>query len=427
MPSTTPIVIIGAGLSGLCAAITAHKAGHSVLVLEADLAVGGRIQTDVVEGFTLDRGFQVLLTAYPQVQAMLDLPALQLGRFLPGAISHFNGRFHRIDDVFRNPGQALPAVLSPVGTLADKIRVALFRLACLAQDPIQLGYALGPNNEEIQQLVLPNANETASQYLQRFGFSPAFMRRFLTPFFGGVFLDSTLGLPAPYLRFLFRCFAVGNVALPAGGMQAIPKQLAAQLPAGAVRLQSVVTGITKQSVTLATGQVIDASRVIVATDPSTTARLLGLDIATTTADTWRQTHTLYYATPTSPVSVPLLVLNGDGEGPINTLSVLSKAQPTYAPVGQHVVSVSVLTPYDDPLALKTAVEAQLTTWYGVKALANWRHLKTYTIPQAQPKQGWLETLHPVADRLGVTLCGDYLTTPFNPSIQGAMMSGVLAG
>ena len=121
------VAIVGAGLAGLACARTLARAGRACRVLEASNGVGGRVRTDTVDGFRLDRGFQVLLTAYPECRAVFDYGALDLRAFLPGADVRAGGRTSRIVDPWRDPKAALATALAPVGTLADKARIARLR------------------------------------------------------------------------------------------------------------------------------------------------------------------------------------------------------------------------------------------------------------------------------------------------------------
>ena len=204
---TAPGVIVGAGLAGLCCAKHLREAGQSSIVLQASDGIGGRVRTDRVEGFLLDRGFQVLLTAYPETQRHLDYAALDLRSFVPGALVHVDGRFHRIVDPWRRPVDALMHALSPIGSLADKARVARLRhrvlrgtLDALWSRPEQSTYAA----------------------LVADGFSAQMIDRFFRPFFGGVLLDPDLATSSRMFEFTFRMFALGDSAVPAAGMGRSP-------------------------------------------------------------------------------------------------------------------------------------------------------------------------------------------------------------
>ncbi|MCK6459110.1 MAG: FAD-dependent oxidoreductase, partial [Planctomycetes bacterium] len=215
------VAVVGAGLAGLRCALGVHRAGLSCAVLEASDAVGGRVRTDLVQGFRLDRGFQVFLTAYPEAQAVLDYGALRLRPFAPGALVRRGGSFERLGDPFRRPRDLWGTLRARVGTTGDKLRVLRLRHRLRGKAP-----------EEI----LSAAQTTALATLERDGFSGGMIDGFFRPLFGGVFLDRSLGTSSRMLEFVFAMFARGEVALPEEGMGAIPAQLASMLPAGTVRL-----------------------------------------------------------------------------------------------------------------------------------------------------------------------------------------------
>ncbi|RLS53133.1 MAG: FAD-binding protein, partial [Planctomycetota bacterium] len=121
------VVIVGAGLSGLCCGLRLQQANVPFRIVEAADGIGGRIQTDMVDGFQLDRGFQVFLTAYPEAKKLLDYNALDLRSFEPGALVRYGGAFHRLTDPWRRPVQGLRSVFSPIGSFMDKARVGLMR------------------------------------------------------------------------------------------------------------------------------------------------------------------------------------------------------------------------------------------------------------------------------------------------------------
>src|ERR1700734_3783025 len=165
----TEVVVIGAGLAGLSCALSLEAAGVKLTLLEASDAPGGRVRTDVVEGFRLDRGFQVLLTAYPEAKRLLDYDRLQLKKFEPGALVWHGGKFHRFADPFRNPGGAARFLLDPIVPVADKLRVAKLRAR------VQQGTC---------ELMFGRPEKTTRDYLQAIPFSPVIIERFFEPFFG---------------------------------------------------------------------------------------------------------------------------------------------------------------------------------------------------------------------------------------------------
>ena len=172
-----PVVIVGAGLSGLTAAKMLRRSGVETLILESSDAVGGRARTDVVEGFKLDRGFQVFLTAYPEAEKHLDYPRLKLNRFEPGSLIWVGDQFQSLVDPWRRPSQVFNTAFSQVGSLSDKLRIALLRRNVSA----------GTLDDLFQR-----EDQTSLAFLRDFGFSENMIKRFLRPFFGGVFLDADL-------------------------------------------------------------------------------------------------------------------------------------------------------------------------------------------------------------------------------------------
>ncbi len=405
-------IIIGAGLAGLCCARGLARAGRRVLLLEASDAVGGRVRTDLVDGFRLDRGFQVLLTSYPEAREVLDFTALRLHEFYPGALVRCDGRFHKVADPRRKPLDAAKGFLSPVATLADKARLAVF------EQRLRLGG---------DDACWTRPEKPALELLRDAGFAPLTIDRFFRPFFGGVFLDRGLDVSSRVFEFLFRMFGQGRAALPERGMGAIPGQLAAALPAGSVRLGARVKSCDANSVTLDSGEKITARAVVVATDADAARSLLPEHPPR--AVKWRATSTLWYACDRPPVNEPVLILNGEGapaeHAPVNSVAMTSIVCPGYAPPGAHLVNVSVIdqdAAARPTAALDQACRAQLSQWFG-PAAASWRLLRHHFIPHALPQHraGDLEPpRRPVDTPSGVFLCGDHLD---NASINGAMESG----
>ena len=399
-----PVVIVGAGVSGLCCATHLQDRGLRVVLLEADDEIGGRVQTDRIDGFLLDRGFQVLLTAYPEAKAMLDLDALRLGSFAPGAMVRTNSRFARVADPFRRPGEALRTLFSGLATPLDALRIARLRHRVSRGIPLDL---------------LGKPSQGTLDSLKSEGFSERIIEGLFRPFFGGVMLDRELRGSSRALEFLFRMFAEGEAALPAQGMGAIPSQLAARLTPGTLRTRTRVARIDRSGVTLESGERIDARAVVVATAARAAAKLIpGLPVPEA-----NPACCLQFDAPAAPPVGDFLVLNGTDEGPVNELCVPSQVVPSYAPAGRDLVSASVLAPVmRDDEALEAAVRSQLTNWFGPE-VSGWRLLRIDRIPDALPSQPpgpfqpECRTTH-LSDRLFI--CGDHRDLA---SLQGAMASG----
>ena len=399
------VLVIGAGLAGLTCARRLHDRTLDVQVLEASDRVGGRVRTDTVDGFRLDRGFQVLLTAYPETQRELDYDALDLHPFHDGALVRYNGRFHRIADPRRHPLDAPRTLVAPIGSLADKLRI------------LRLRRTLARNS--LPQVMARPEHTTLEALRTRWGFSSAMIDRFFRPFFGGIFFDRTLEASSRMFEFVFKMFAEGRTVLPAGGIDQMPRQMRQHLPGKAVRLNAPVEAVEAQSVTLRDGETLQAPHVVVATEAPEANRLVG----NVTPTEGRSTVCLYYDAPRSPLDDPLLVLNGDGVGPINNVAVPSDVAPGYAPKDRALVSVVVVGPPPDPQdTLEREVRAQLIDWFGLQA-GGWTHLQTQHIPYALPEQAPPFLSPPekaVRRRPGLYVCGDHRRTA---SLNGAIAAG----
>jgi phytoene dehydrogenase-like protein len=408
MPLDAEVIIVGAGLAGLAAAIHCSEAGLSVIVVEAGDGVGGRVRSDYVDGFILDRGFQVLLTAYPEAQAMLDYQALALKKFTPGSLIHSNGATSRIADPFRAPKTLLATLRSPVGTPIDKARVGLLRTI----------------NKRASVASLWEKPETSTlARLRALKFSSGMIERFFRPFLAGVQLDPTLSTSSRVFDFVFKMLAEGDNAIPANGIGMISEQLAGRVPAGSIRLNTRVGAVAPGSVTLLDEAVLRAKYIVVATEGPQAAKLLGARVV---APDSQPVSCLYFDAPVAPITEPIIMLNGDGsqDGPVNNVCVPSVVSPSYAPVGRHLVSVSVVASHSgsDDESLRTAVTTQLRSWFGPQVDA-WHHLRTYNIAHAQPSQkspALANPQRPVALGDGLFVCGDHRD---NASINGALESG----
>ena len=402
LPSQCDVVIVGAGLAGLSAAREIQRHGHSVIVLESSDAVGGRVRTDIVDGFQLDRGFQVMLTAYPELQSQVDMRALDLRPFDPGALVWRNGKGHAVSDPFRKPQTLATTAFAPIGSVFDKARIVVLRARVMRRKPAAL---------------LGGQDVSTDVALRAFGFSTKIINRFFRPLFGGIQLDPHLATSRRMFDVIFRSLSEGQSVLPSRGMHALPLQIASRLSEGTVHLNTRVSTVDGAKVTLASGESITARAVVIATDGPTASSLLGIPIVES-----RKVGCVYFSADAPPTKEKYVVLDGTGNGPVLNVAVISNIAPSYAPADKHLI-VAALPGITDG-DLEAMSRKQLRSWWGPQ-VDGWKHLRTYVInhggpvqkPPFSPKQR-------VNLGNGLFVCGDHRDTG---SIQGAMFSGRRCG
>lgn len=414
------VIVIGAGLAGLTCAAQLQASGCAVTVFEAEDDIGGRVHsTRTPDGFLIDNGFQVLFDAYPAVRRQLDLAALGVAPFDSGANVWAGSRLVPVVNPLEHPAGLMRDLTSPVLSLADAAHIAALATRAL-RAPWQCAADAAnaqPEDRAIAQLLVDE------------GFSDAFIDRFARGFWGGITLDRDLGASGGIFLFSLKMLARGRAVLPAGGMVALARALAARLPAGAVRPGHRVTGLLYDDggvagVRIGT-QEHRAAAVVVATDPWAARALTGI---VAIPETPVGCVTIYLAGSRDPGIGRRLVIDGTGQSRVNSIAPLSAAQPTYAPPGQHLIAAVLLgsdaLEADDDTVTSWA-EAGVSRMLGAPA-GSWQVVQSVRTPRAlyaQPPGSHRRLPDVVTGTPGLFLASD---ATVDASINGAMLSGEAA-
>jgi protoporphyrinogen oxidase len=390
-------VIIGAGIAGLTCAKYLKDSGIEALILEASDGIGGRVRTDIIMGCKLDRGFQVLLTSYPEAEKLLNYNDLQLQKLPSGARIRNGNDFFVMPNPLKNILTAPQALFSPVGTFFDKIKV------------LQLNLDTRNASEPTVK-----SDETTISFLQNFGYSETMINRFFKPFFRGVFLEKELDTNSSFFKFLYSLFAKGDVAIPKNGMQMIPEQIASHLSPNQIRLNTPVKKIDGKTIYLENGEIIEAENIVLATDAKAAAKLFGNEVKTR----FNGTVCMYFESdfPLKMKGEPYLIINSNTDELISHILVISDVVPGYVPEGKTLISVNIV---GEKQVSEENVHAELIKWFGNKN--DWKHLNTYKIPEALP-QFFEDSV--TENNLKINeftyRCGDYTAYP---SLNAAMKTG----
>jgi phytoene dehydrogenase-like protein len=400
-PVAVDVVIVGGGLAGLAAARRLDRAGVNWLLVEGSDRLGGRVATDVMDGWRLDRGFQVLNTAYPRVPALADIDSLDMRYFTPGVLVRRGSALHRLDNPLRDPLGAPRTLNSGVGTLPDRLKFAAMAARC-ASYPVDR--------------LLDAPETTAQDALRAAGLSHRIIEEVLRPFLSGVFADRSLDTSSHVLAMVLRSFARGRIGVPAAGMAALPAAIAGPLPYPQL-LVGAPTLEVRPGVVVTTGGEIRCRSVIVATDPVNAAALLPV----LPRPEMRGLTTFYFGADHAPLDEPTLVLDGDRREIVANTVVMSNAAPEYAPAGKSLIAASVVGASAPSGASEAVLRVELARLYGVPT-DDWELLTVVTLPEAlpaaRPPQGHLHK--PVDLGEGLFVAGDHRDSP---SIQGALASG----
>ncbi|MEV8564328.1 NAD(P)/FAD-dependent oxidoreductase [Streptomyces sp. NPDC051322] len=407
------VVIVGAGIAGLTAAHRLAGAGVSVSVLEAAPQPGGRMSTEEIDGFRLDRNGQLLNTSYPELLSTPYLSGVDLRLFSPGILVRSEGRLHRMGGsgsawgaltaarALKSAPRAGRSPRSPMGGPLGQARVstALSRLAATPVDRL-----------------LARPEQTAWDALRSYGFPARTVSGFLRPLLSALLCDPDLGTSSRCADLALRGFARGRLCLPAGGVGTLPERLAATLPAGTVRTGIHVTSASISSVTTEELGRLDCSALLIATDAREAARLLpGLRVPD-----FHPVTVVHHAAPRSPLAEPALLLDADRAGPVSHTAVISEVDATRAPRGRTLISSTVLGLRTPPPGLDATVRAQLAGVYG-SSTDDWELLAVHHDPRAVPAMPAPHDARRAVRLLaGLYVCGDHRDTS---TVQGALHSG----
>lgn len=398
MTAQNEFVVIGAGLAGLNAALSLQAAGKSVTVLEADSRVGGRVQSDEIDGFILDRGFQILNPSYPELQALNILHELDLREFTAGIeLMSATGRT-RLADPRKKPAWLLDAILHNYASPTEKLATA----AALAKI-----FRRGLSGKIEPSL------ESVETDLTEMGIPDSIYQRILKPFLTGVFLADPARVSASYGDFVLRSFFNATPAVPARGMGSLAKIMAARLPATTIKLNTKVESIQPGRVFTDQGE-FTAAKIIIAVDINQVSswfpNLPGTE--TVGCTTW------YHAVPYEITDRKAILIDGDRRGPILNTVAISAVAPGYASRGRSLISTTTLG--SATREQSDLVNQQLQLLWGAEA-NEWELIKEYEIPAALPllKPG-AGMSAPVKLGNGLFVAGDHRDTP---SQQGALLSG----
>lgn len=394
------IHIIGAGISGLIAATVLERNGFSPVIIEATDRAGGRVKTDIVDGYQLDHGFQVLLTAYPAAQKYINFESLDLQKFLPGASIFKNGKQLIIGDPFRHISLLFSTLFSGIGTFSDKFKI------------LKLNMRL---KKKTLETIFSEKEQSTLSYLKSFGFSNQMITDFFMPFFSGIFLENKLETSSRMFEFVYKMFGEGNAALPKAGIEAIPKQLLQNLKNTSFIFNSKVSSVKEGEIIIGDSSRLESQYTIVATE----ANSLIPNLKNQSTE-WKSCETLYFETESRIIKKPLIGLIPNKETLINNIFYHTSLETAIKP-SKELLSVTVVDAQNlSSELLIEHVKKELKEHCGIDSC---KFVKQYSIPMALPSlKGLQYEMLPSETRLSdsLFLAGD---TQLNGSLNAAMISG----
>ena len=386
-------IVVGAGISGLSCALELEKNGYRVQILEKENHPGGRVHSDVINGYILNRGFQVLQTGYPETKRLLDYEKLELCNLDSEVWSMNNNTIKKLYDPIQNPSNLLKAAFSNVGTFQDKLRLLQLRQSTTSRS----------TNKIFQE------NETTSlEQINNYGFSESIINEFFKPLFGGAFLDNELDTTSRMFNFVYKIFSIAPIAIPKYGMKSIPEQLEAKLESK-ISFNTNVVKLDNKNVFLE-NETLSADVIVLAANHDSAKKL----IPSIEKIHWNSTSCYYFVADSPPFSSKVVLLNGNNRGEINNVFVPTNISKAYSPNNKSIISVSTIGLNNN----ESEIRNELNNWFGNQT-EDWKLLHTYHIEQALPRMSVPSVSHSQYVN-GIHMCGDYLTSS---SIHGSMHSG----
>ena len=386
-------IVVGAGISGLSCALELEKNGYRVQILEKENHPGGRVHSDVINGYILNRGFQVLQTGYPETKRLLDYEKLELCNLDPEVWIMNNNKIKKLYDPIQNPSNLLKAAFSNVGTFQDKLRLLQLRQSTTSRS----------TNKIFQE------NETTSlEQINNYGFSESIINEFFKPLFGGAFLDNELDTTSRMFNFVYKIFSIAPIAIPKYGMKSIPEQLEAKLESK-ISFNTNVVKLDNKNVFLE-NETLSADAIVLAANHDSAKKL----IPSIEKIHWNSTSCYYFVADSPPFSSKVVLLNGNNRGEINNVFVPTNISKSYSPNHKSIISVSTIGLNNN----ESEIRNELNNWFGNQT-EDWKLLHTYHIEQALPRMSVPSVSHSQYVN-GIHMCGDYLTSS---SIHGSMHSG----
>ena len=392
--------IIGGGISGLVAAHVLENHGLNPVIIDANDRVGGRVKTDIVKGFQLDRGFQVLLSSYSATKKYLDYKSLDLQPLKAGSCVFVGGKQCFFGDPFRDLSLFIPTLLSPLGTLGDKLKIA------------KLNFHL---QKKTINKIFEDREITTKEYLNAKGFSKKIIKNFFIPFFSGIFLESELYTSSRMFEFVFKMFGKGLALLPKGGIEEISKQLKNKLKKTKILFNTLASNIKNKEITLSDGKKIKTDFTIIATEPANLVEGLKNQKVS-----WKSCQNLYFNCYGRVFKKAFIGLVANPESLINNVFYPTSI-PTNNKGENELISVTVVKDHSMPEEkLIERVKNELKKECKIESVG---FLKLYSVPKALPHLNNLQyDVSPSETKVkdGIFLARDVL---LNGSLNAAILAG----